>query len=443
MKIIIATVINLLAWIFVVINILVIFFLSAEVEDLWVRLLFISSMVIQIPFFYTHLKSILRQLTIVDKQMPTESLLLVGFVLTSISNLIVSISYDKCAGVFYSYFGFFLSVVIVGWILWISSLFFNRDFPNDYRLKFTLILYFLGIFISLSNILSITIGIYDKANDHMTLYYDNITTSVKNGNPYLPLKNNVFICDKDTILINSLNKWIWFDEGSSLIKIKDTGEKDYIIQKRICMIKEKPEKYGYDKKLSNIPEAMQQANFKYLNCLVKLLDSISTTGFNRMRISLIGHTDNEPLSEKGTRYKSNYELSLSRIQAVQQYLQDNISECNIEWSLIPRSNENYFQFTQKNIPPDYCVDRRSVEIYLEYIPNHYSANMMKSYKVKNNFTLIDYAYFMMYTITTTGYGDIKPVDSYIKFVVSIANIYELIFVVVFFNVLLSRKNEMA
>jgi hypothetical protein len=57
--------------------------------------------------------------------------------------------------------------------------------------------------------------------------------------------------------------------------------------------------------------------------------------------------------------------------------------------------------------------------------------------------LMDYMYFTIYTITTTGYGDIVPTTTYAKFLCSVANILEVFFLVVFFNSLLSlkRKNE--
>lgn len=55
--------------------------------------------------------------------------------------------------------------------------------------------------------------------------------------------------------------------------------------------------------------------------------------------------------------------------------------------------------------------------------------------------LMDYMYFSIYTITTTGYGDIIPATAYAKFVTSVANIFEVIFLVVFFNALLSLKGD--
>lgn len=58
-------------------------------------------------------------------------------------------------------------------------------------------------------------------------------------------------------------------------------------------------------------------------------------------------------------------------------------------------------------------------------------------------SLLDYIYFTVYTVTTTGYGDIKPTDDYSKFVTTIANLYELFFIVIVFNVILSvgRKEQ--
>jgi voltage-gated potassium channel Kch len=52
---------------------------------------------------------------------------------------------------------------------------------------------------------------------------------------------------------------------------------------------------------------------------------------------------------------------------------------------------------------------------------------------------MDYMYFSIYTITTTGYGDIVPTTSYAKFVTSLANICEVLFLVVFFNALISIR----
>lgn len=56
-------------------------------------------------------------------------------------------------------------------------------------------------------------------------------------------------------------------------------------------------------------------------------------------------------------------------------------------------------------------------------------------------TLLDYLYFMIYTITTTGYGDLIPTDAFTQFVVSIANLYEMFFVVIVLNVLIKMPRK--
>ena len=61
--------------------------------------------------------------------------------------------------------------------------------------------------------------------------------------------------------------------------------------------------------------------------------------------------------------------------------------------------------------------------------------------------LLPHVYFAIYTITTTGYGDIQPATPFAMFVCTLANLYEIFFLVIFFNVLLSpkvrRRNESA
>nr|VFJ49892.1 MAG: Ion channel [Candidatus Kentron sp. DK] len=51
---------------------------------------------------------------------------------------------------------------------------------------------------------------------------------------------------------------------------------------------------------------------------------------------------------------------------------------------------------------------------------------------------IDYLYFMIYTITTTGYGDLHPKGDFARLLVSIANLIEVFFGVIFINVLIAH-----
>nr|VFJ90689.1 MAG: Ion channel [Candidatus Kentron sp. H]VFJ91785.1 MAG: Ion channel [Candidatus Kentron sp. H]VFJ98416.1 MAG: Ion channel [Candidatus Kentron sp. H] len=55
--------------------------------------------------------------------------------------------------------------------------------------------------------------------------------------------------------------------------------------------------------------------------------------------------------------------------------------------------------------------------------------------------LLDSLYFAYYTITTTGYGDIAPGSDAIKFFTTVLNVIELLFIVIFINVLTSNRRE--
>ncbi|MFH1060768.1 MAG: potassium channel family protein [Pseudomonadota bacterium] len=53
--------------------------------------------------------------------------------------------------------------------------------------------------------------------------------------------------------------------------------------------------------------------------------------------------------------------------------------------------------------------------------------------------LLDYIYFSVYTITTTGYGDIIPITPWAQFLTIVANLFELTFMVIFFNVVFNSR----
>jgi len=74
--------------------------------------------------------------------------------------------------------------------------------------------------------------------------------------------------------------------------------------------------------------------------------------------------------------------------------------------------------------------------------NAYLSNFPKGRSQPN---LLEYMYFSIYTITTTGYGDILPVSQEAKFIVSMENLVEVFFTVIFFGILISsfqRKGDL-
>ena len=101
---------------------------------------------------------------------------------------------------------------------------------------------------------------------------------------------------------------------------------------------------------------------------------------------------------------------------------------NIQWTLNqPQENVEF-----------YNIGNNQVGTSIEYIPTIHDLNSMN---IACEPDLLDYIYFSVYTITTTGYGDIIPVSGYAKFLVTLENIFELFFIVIFFNALLSLNSS--
>lgn len=85
--------------------------------------------------------------------------------------------------------------------------------------------------------------------------------------------------------------------------------------------------------------------------------------------------------------------------------------------------------------------KRAVEVYFynALASSQESQSQLGSRRGAKRMALLDYVYFAMYTITTTGYGDIRPITPYTKFLCALANMTEFFFIVVFFNTLLSLR----
>lgn len=251
------------------------------------------------------------------------------------------------------------------------------------------------------------------------------------------------------------------------------------------------------------PKDTEEFNDCNLKALVKRIRDETDIG-KRVRVTLIGHGDSDPVSRAPLyqnskslpllRYLSNYELSEARAQTVKyeilRMFPDTEKWHNVEWLTLPASNEDIREiptglinkdlfevnelagkFTPdeivKGITPEQLTSRVPQEVLLAKlyarltpervseesrvvlasvnpVPSHIASLQMKQINQEMDprvLGLMDYMYFSVYTITTTGYGDIVPTTAYAKFVTSLANFCEVLFLVVFFNALISLKGN--
>lgn len=187
------------------------------------------------------------------------------------------------------------------------------------------------------------------------------------------------------------------------------------------------------------------------------------------RITLIGRADDK---KAGDLYPSNYDLSEARTQRMRSEITNALNNKNeengqrpdwqridwqrIDWVLVPYSNEDSQDVVSKckdesleKLDPD--SGKRVVEGYLTIVSQDTNMIQTKNLQEKQMKelnkskhkppNLMDYMYFSIYTISTTGYGDIKPATNYAKFLISIENFFEIFFLVCFMNTLIALKGE--
>jgi hypothetical protein len=222
--------------------------------------------------------------------------------------------------------------------------------------------------------------------------------------------------------------------------------------------------------------AEMQRKWHNFNEMKGLLEHIKKGRADKLvRITLVGRASTERITLPDRRgksrlvegdnmtYLSNYELSQARTQAVRYEVLGKLIEDgyerwrNIDWMSLPLSNE------QPPMPPQSSNEQspkskigcphlggtggeptdnnKIVKVFVEAIPNDAATGQLGQFYEREvkPLDLLGYMYFSIYTITTTGYGDIMPTSGYARFLTTLANIFEVFFIVGFLNTLISLK----
>jgi hypothetical protein len=197
-------------------------------------------------------------------------------------------------------------------------------------------------------------------------------------------------------------------------------------------------------------QGMDLENAKALVCFRAALGSeeLSTMPYQRVQIRLVGHA-NEAKPGRD-RFPSNYELSEARVQSVHMLLSGQarrftgLGKAEIQWLHVAQSSEPRPVMVEGStrVLPNEVDPRRSVDVLVEGIADQLTAKHAEILLPPASLDPLDYLYFMIYTITTTGYGDMRPVTPLAKFICSVANLFEVLFLVILFNVFVgARRSE--
>lgn len=268
------------------------------------------------------------------------------------------------------------------------------------------VLIFLAFFISIAYLLSFALAFHDRNRTTQALLPGLIAESIpRSEDVFREASNEPFLQDES----RDTNWLLFFPAGSAELQL-------------------------YEKSVSSSGPNFTSQNNESLNNIVRILSNFGDA--TSVRVTLIAHSDDSRLA--GSEYGSNYELATARANFVKSRLlnrlvgRKNVSWNNIEWLIVPLPES---KAKNEDKPAN-----RMVEVIIHPLYSNPSANVDRRSEIRL-LTLLEYIYFSVYTITTTGYGDIKPSTPYAMFVCTIANLYEVFFMVVFFNVLISPKTR--
>jgi hypothetical protein len=193
--------------------------------------------------------------------------------------------------------------------------------------------------------------------------------------------------------------------------------------------------------LEDPDERRKALNARHLGSLTAAI--IEQAEKDHVRVVLGGYSNDLPVNPTSGSYKSNFELSQARINQVMTALISRLETYpqrewrrNVEWLVLPSATGQGFLDGGGETQPE---TRLVVQVAL--LPSDGDRFSHVARAEGRDLTLLDYIYFGVYTITTTGYGDIKPVSAFSKFITIVANFFEIFLIVVFFNVLLSLLRE--
>jgi len=388
----------------------------------------------------------------VDINLRLHHVLSIGFVGNLSYTLVLTFYYTKWpspgTSFIISIFILFLSIAFLCINSWIIILEFGDDSVySDIREGMMLhpgisLSLFLSLFLSVILILSLSFAFYGS------YYKDEVGGSALKTSESFVLDN-----DKDTT--KTVGR-VLFREGTAELKVDSSDDE-----------------IGSSSELEYTREGIIKMWNKYsFDYLCSKLRNLSTSK-NNFKVRVIGHTS-KFRPNISTDFENNYELGQARALQTMLYLFECISisrsrprrtteklagvSSSLQWttesvgaigkfrgnlansipfskpndSIIPTLKKDY---EAKNQWPDTL---KSAEIIIDELsPSTTTVGDLPVSRNSTKMDLLDYIYFTTYTITTTGYGDIRPSAPAMKAMTTLINLLEVLFIAIFFNLFLA------
>lgn len=285
------------------------------------------------------------------------------------------------------------------------------------------LLFFFTVFLSVSYLFAFALAFHDKCQSlrgKPALYMKNVDDSKASSSGSAP---NGSSNPAQSTGSTQAQYAFQFEEGKALPAIENASTQGVPLDR--------------DRRENLRKRQARTENDKNMNDLISQVKTLDGDG-HQIRISIIGHANETPAG--GSAYQSNYELAQARADNVKVAITHQLAKekdtgwRNIQWQCSSSSNEAAVRpFKDEIEKRENKPKGRIAEVELQSFDEPPPIPAFKG------MSIIDYVYFANYTITTTGYGDIIPNTSYAKFVCSLANIFEVFFLVVLFNAVLALK----
>jgi Ion channel len=156
----------------------------------------------------------------------------------------------------------------------------------------------------------------------------------------------------------------------------------------------------------------------------------------RIQLVILGHANPEAYRGAHPSYDSNAELAYSRAEQTRLVLNSIADDAEqatgrsvhgrLQFDVLGGASERA-KLDLSAAAPEHLDLFTSAEVEHQVIRDGSFARQAGPTKETSRLDLLDYCYFMTYTVTTTGYGDLIPVTPRTKFAVSLANLIEVIY----------------
>jgi flagellar motor protein MotB len=324
---------------------------------------------------------------------------------------------------FLAWFALAGAVSLTGVALWFTWVILKKDQKSNLKPllqthSFMVTCFFLTVFTLVAIFLSLSLAFHDQGlrlrteNKAAGLFAENVAVSYK-AQDSPPAGDSA-----------SQSFRILFEPGSARIRIDE----------RFSTIAKE--------EIDLVASQDQQAAGNTVNLRESLAEIEKHSALDRVRVVLEGRSDEKPVGDGP--YKSNFELSQARVNQVMAHLLAQLGNAgqkewrrNIEWLALYCPDEPGAERLKDG---DFSPDPQRLSVEISVLPSYgdkFSANNHVDQPLGRELNLLDYTYFGVYAITTTGYGDIIPVTAFAKFIPIVANFVHVFLIGIFFGVLIS------